>query len=65
MSCVRAYTVSLLTGRSQSIRPMPRYLDQAERILEQLNTVRESIAQLNQQISQVSYASFKDLFVVN
>lgn len=40
---------------SQSIRPMPRASEQALRIIEQLETVRESIQSLNDQLKQVGY----------
>lgn len=39
---------------SQSIRPMPRAIEQAERIVEQLAVTRENIQVLNEQLKQVS-----------
>ncbi len=39
---------------SQSIRPMPRAVEQAERIIEELTSTRENIQALNEQLKQVS-----------
>ena len=47
---------SRLLRHSQSIRPMPRYQEQAERMLEQLQILRDSVRSLNDQTKQVSRA---------
>lgn len=44
----------MLIAFSQSVRPMPRFVERAEAILDQVATVRESIKGLNARLRQVS-----------
>ena len=39
---------------SQSIRPMPRFVERAQDLLEQITVVRDHISQLNEQLKEVS-----------
>ncbi|EKM54026.1 uncharacterized protein PHACADRAFT_145606 [Phanerochaete carnosa HHB-10118-sp] len=51
---VYAHAALKFLDRYQSIRPMPRYQEQAEHILEQLQMFREKIRSLNEKIKQSS-----------
>ncbi|GJE96700.1 hypothetical protein PsYK624_129050 [Phanerochaete sordida] len=51
---VYAHASLKFLDRYQSIRPMPRYQEQAEHMLEQLEVLRENIRSLNEKIKQTS-----------
>lgn len=49
-----ASTQCIETPNSQSIRPMPRASEQAERIMGKLSEVRDSMRKLSEQLKEVS-----------